>query len=100
MKKTPYLVAALIALGLPSAAQAANPITIYVAGANADRVATNTAIPHILQGQLTYAGSNADPAKANFAMWSGGTFNGTPVTIKASYLGATAGIASVGGNLT
>lgn len=99
MKPSKHLIAALGLIAGALTATAQTPVTIYIAGANADRVATNTAIPHILQGQLTYAGSNSDPTKANFVMWTGGTFNGTPVTVKASYLGATAGIASVGGNL-
>jgi hypothetical protein len=100
MKRLPLLLSATalaLALGATAAAQA--PVTIYIAGANADRATTNTAVPKLLTGTLTFAGSNADPTRANFATWTGGSFNGTPVTVKASYLGATAGIAAVAGNL-
>ncbi|MHA3774143.1 hypothetical protein ACXR0O_21650 [Verrucomicrobiota bacterium sgz303538] len=100
MKPLTTLIAGVLAgITLAGTALAQQPITIYIAGANADRATTNTAIPKLLTGTLTFAGTNSDPTKANYATWTGGSFNGTPVTIKASYLGATAGIAGVGGSL-
>lgn len=71
---------------------------IYIAGSNGDRVVTNTAIPKLLTGE-TYAGTNNDPTRANQATWTGGTFNGIPVTIKVSYIGATGGLGAVAGSL-
>ena len=97
--KTSLAVGAL-ALVLTSVASATNPVTIYIAGSNGDRATTNTAIPKLLTGTVTFAGTNATATKANYGVFTGGSFNGTPVTIKVSYIGATGGIAANAGSLT
>jgi len=90
--------ALLLTLAFAGSAFAA-PVVIHIAGSNGDRATTNTAIPKLLTGTLTYAGTNSDPTKANFATWTGGSFNGTPVTVKVAFIGATGGIAAVAGSL-
>ncbi|MGB8165875.1 MAG: hypothetical protein WCF18_00090 [Chthoniobacteraceae bacterium] len=97
MKKLQSILAGVIALAAASTAPAQT--VLYVAGANGDRATTNTAIPKLLTGTLVFKGTNTDPTKANFAIWEGGSFNGTPVTVKAAYIGATGGIAAVAGSL-
>jgi hypothetical protein len=94
--KTFLLAAAGLALGHTLSAQT----VIYIAGSNGDRAATNTAIPKLLTGTLTWAGSNASPASANYGIWTGGSFNGTPVTIKVSFIGATGAIKALAGGST
>jgi len=73
---------------------------IFISGSNGDRVATNTALSHILTGTLTFSGNNADPTKANFGVFTGGSFNGSPVTVYVSFIGATGGIKAVAGSQT
>ncbi|MEA3208024.1 MAG: hypothetical protein QOE70_1081 [Chthoniobacter sp.] len=98
MNKLQSIVAGVIALAAISTASAQT--VIYIAGANGDRATTNTAIPKLLgPGPLTFKGTNTDPTKANFAIWTGGSFGGQSVTIKAAYIGATGGIAAVAGSL-
>ena len=88
--------AALTALALTGTASA--QVEIFIAGSNGDRTATNTAIPKVLTGTVTFAGTNANPARANFGVFTGGSFNGTQVTVYVSYIGATGGIKAVAGN--
>ncbi len=87
------------ALSLTFAAYASGQTVIHIAGSNGDRATTNTAIPKLLTGTLTFAGTNADPVKANFGTWTGGSFNGQAVTIKVAFIGATGGIAALAGSL-
>lgn len=70
---------------------------IFIAGSNGDRTATNTAIPKLLTGSVTFSGTDADPKKANFGVFTGGSYQGTPVTIYVSYIGATGGVKAVAG---
>jgi hypothetical protein len=100
MKRIPTIMATVVLSALATIASAQQPITIYIAGANADRATTNTAIPKLLTGTVTFAGTNSDPTRANYGVFTGGSFQGVPVTIKTSYLGATAGIAGVAGQLS
>jgi len=88
--------------------------TIHIVGSNGDRQATQTAIAHILgrdsntwtfQGVTGYAtgtgGSGAVssvPTGSNYGVWNG-TFNGTPVVIKVSFIGAAGAVAAVAGSL-
>ena len=97
MNKIKTLLAGAAALAL--AATASAQTVIYIAGSNGDRTVTNTAIPKLLTGTLTFKGTNTDPLRANFGTWTGGSFNGQPVTIKVAYIGATGGIAAVAGSL-
>ncbi len=92
------IVAALAAVTLTAKVQAQTDI--FVSGSNGDRTATNTAIPHILTGTVTFSGNNADPTKANYGVFTGGSYNGTPVTVYVSYIGATGGIKAVAGSQT
>ena len=96
------LAAGILALSLAGVASAANPVTIYIAGSNGDRATTNTAIGKLLggPGKYTFIGTNTAPDKANFGIFTGGTFNGAAVTIKVSYIGATGGIAANAGYQT
>ncbi len=73
---------------------------IHIAGANGDRVATVTAVKNLLTGTLTYAGIAATDTASNYSTFTGGSFNGTPVTIKLAFLGATGGIKAVAGSET
>src|SRR6478735_5722798 len=91
-------IAAVAALALTSVASAQTDI--FIAGSNGDRVATNTAIPKLLTGTVTFAGTNADPTRANFGVFKGGSFGGSPVTVYVSYIGATGGIRAVAGAQT
>ena len=91
-------IAAVATLALVSTASAQTEI--FIAGSNGDRTATNTAIPKLLTGTVTFAGNNANPLSANFGVFKGGSFNGTPVTIYVSYIGATGGVKAVAGSQT
>ncbi len=84
---------------LASAGTALAQTDIFIAGSNGDRTATNTAIPKLVAG-ATFSGTNADPTRANFGVFKGGTFNGTPVTVYVSYIGATGGVKAVAGGQT
>src|SRR5436190_2768678 len=88
-------IAAVAALALTSVASAQTEI--FIAGSNGDRTATNTAIPKLLTGAVTFSGTNADPTRANFGVFKGGSYNGTPVTIYVAYIGATGGVKAVAG---
>ena len=94
LKSTITAVAALALAGSASA-----QTNIFIAGSNGDRTATNTAIPKILAGAV-FSGTNSDPRRANFGVFTGGTFNGTPVTVYVSYIGATGGVKAVAGSQT
>lgn len=91
-------IAAVAVLAFASAAHAQTDI--FIAGSNGDRTATNTAISHILTGTVTFSGNNADPTKANFGVFKGGSFNGNPVNVHVSYIGATGGVKAVAGSQT
>lgn len=93
-----HSLAVLATVALASAASAQTDI--FIAGSNGDRTATNTAIPKLLTGTVSFSGNNADPTKANFGVFKGGSFNGTPVTVYVSYIGATGGIKAVAGAQT
>jgi hypothetical protein len=88
-------IAVLATLALAGAASA--DTDIFIAGSNGDRTATNTAIPKLLTGTVTFSGTNADPTKANFGVFKGGTFNGEAVTVYVAYIGATGGVKAVAG---
>lgn len=94
------LAVGVLALVFTSVASA-TPTTIYIAGSNGDRTTSNTAIAKLLGGidHLTFAGTSSY-LKANFGVFTGGTFNGQPVTIKVAYIGATGGIAANAGYQT
>jgi len=99
MKPLINSIAGLLAASLATTA-AATPTKIYIAGSNGDRVITNTAIAHVLgAGNFIFAGTSSDYTKANFGVFTGGSINGTPVTIKVSYIGAAGGIAALAGSL-
>lgn len=100
------------ALLLATAGLSNAQVTIRIVASNGDRIATQTAIAHILgaSGTWTYQGINGDTSGigpsatvssvatgANYGAWSG-TFSGTSVIIKTSYAGALAGIAAVASN--
>ena len=84
----------------------ATPLVIRIVGSNGDRVATQTAISHLLASGWQYRGlsgaataSNLSTATgSNFGAWNG-TYNGTAVVIKTSYSGALAGISAVAGHV-
>lgn len=82
-----------------AAAGAQAQVKIYIAGSNGDRVATTQAIQDLLEGETYSAGIAASANASNFSTFTGGTFNGTPVTVKTSFLGATAAVKAVAGNL-
>lgn len=90
-------------LGTASLALAATgaqaQVKIYIAGSNGDRVATTQAIQDLLVGETYAAGIAATANASNFSTFTGGTFNGTPVTVKTSFIGATGAIKAIAGNL-
>lgn len=92
------------AAGLALAHTASAQTIIRIAGSNGDRNATNAAIEDLLVGEtaVRIAVNGADGASntSNFNNYVGGTFNGTPVTIKTAYIGATGGIKAVAGSET
>ncbi len=104
---------AIGALGLASASLSFAD-TINIVGSNGDRQATQTAIAHILgrnnntwtfQGVTGYASGTGGsgtvssvPTGSNYGVWNG-TFNGTPVVIKVSFIGAAGAVAAVAGSL-
>ena len=99
MKTLKISVASLLAASIVSTASA-TVTKLYIAGSNGDRPITNTAIAHLLgAGNFTFAGTNSDYTKANFGVFTGGSINGNPVTIKVSFIGATGGIAALAGSL-
>lgn len=95
MKKIISLFAAVASFA--TAATVSAQTDIFIAGSNGDRTATNTAIGHLLTG-ATFSGNNADPTKANYGVFKGGTFNGNPVNVYVSFIGATGGIKAVAGS--
>lgn len=98
LHKTLLLGAAGLALAHVASAQT----IIRIAGSNGDRNATNAAIANLLQGEtyvgIAVNGNPGTPQSSNFGNFVGGTFNGTPVTVKTSYLGATGGVKAVAGS--
>lgn len=99
MHKLQSSIAALATTAVLSLANLASAQTdIFIAGSNGDRTATNTAIPKLLTGTVTFSGTNADPRRANFGVFTGGSFNGQPVTIYVAYIGATGGVKAVAGS--
>ena len=97
MKALTTSLASLLAIAFVSTASAA-PVVIHIAGSNGDRAVTNAAIERLLVG-ATFAGTKTPSTSANQGTWSGGTFNGTAVTVKVSFIGATGGIAALAGSL-
>lgn len=92
----------LVAAALLATSSIASAVTtrIYIVGSNGDRTGTQTAIGHILtswtyqgvKGTVTSAaGSLSIPQGDNFGAWNG-LYNGNPVIIKVSFLGAWAGL--------
>lgn len=100
LHKTLLLGAAGLALAHVASAQT----IIRIAGSNGDRNATNAAIANLLQGEtyvgIAVNGAGGTPTTSNFGNFVGGTYNGTPVTVKTSYLGATGGVKAVAGSET
>lgn len=90
LKTTITAFAALAFAGVASA-----QTDIFISGSNGDRTATNTALSKILTG-ATFSGNNT-LTKANYGVFSGGTFQGQAVTVYVSYIGATGGIKAVAG---
>jgi len=74
--------------------------TIYLAGSNGDRTATQTAIGNLL-GAAAVSGfvGSAAPTSANYGIWNG-TYNGEVYKIKVAFLGAAGGIKALAGNQT
>ncbi|BCU79484.1 hypothetical protein [Luteolibacter sp. LG18] len=102
----PFKSAALAALVLALGGTASGQTVIRIVASNGDRVATQTAISHILASGWTFQGINGNTSSsgslstatgANFGAWNG-TYNGNAVIIKVSYSGALAGVAAVAGN--
>lgn len=80
---------------------------IFISGAPAARQAFTTAINRLLTSSTTgpvtvaYSGTNTTTlTTANALTWYGGNINGTPVTVKVSYVGSSAGIQDVAAQLT
>jgi hypothetical protein len=92
--KTLFVGAAGVALLQSAHAQT----VIHIAGSNGDRAATTQAIQNLLTGTVTFAGISSPATASNYSTFTGGSFNGTPVTIKTAFLGATGGIKAVAGS--
>jgi hypothetical protein len=95
------------ALALITAATAsAQTNVIRIVGSNGDRQATQHAIAQLLapgwrfqgvNGNTTSSGSLSTATGANFGAWNG-TYNGSNVVIKVSFIGAAGAIAGVASN--
>lgn len=100
MKLHPLLLLGAATLAVSHVASAQT--IIRIAGSNGDRNATNAALEAILVGEtavrIAVNGNPGTSTTSNFNNYVGGTFNGTPVTIKTAYIGATGGIKAVAGN--
>lgn len=88
------------AAGLALISSASAQTVIHIAGSNGDRAATTQAILNLLSGTVTYAGIASTATASNYSTFTGGSFNGTPVTVKTAFLGATGGIKAVAGSQT
>jgi len=103
MKSTKVLLSGFLAI-LALAGQASAQTKIYIAGAPAARKVWNIAISNVLASvstgspTITTAYTGASFNAANQVTWTGGNIGGTPVTIKASWVGSTAGIQAVAQN--
>ena len=95
-----------VSLALITAATAsAQTNVIRIVGSNGDRQATQHAIAQLLapgwkfqgiNGNTTSSGSLSTATGANFGAWNG-TYNGSNVVIKVSFIGAAGAIAQVAG---
>jgi len=95
------ILAGVFALALAVAASAQTKI--YVSGAPAFRQVGTTAIGNVLAaggGTVVTAYTGGNILQANQVTWTGGNIGGTPVTIKVSYTGSSAGIQSVAAGKT
>ena len=99
MKLNHLIAAGALAL---TAATAGAQTVIYISGAPAARQPVTTAINNLLtsstSGAVTTAISGTNTTTlttANAVTWYGGNIGGTPVTVKLSYVGSSAGIQDV-----
>jgi len=105
--KTRYLLLAGI-LGVLTTGTAGAQTVIYISGAPAARQPVTTAINRLLTSSTTnglvstaISGTNTTTLiTANAVTWYGGNINGTPVTVKLSYVGSSAGIQDVASQTT
>jgi len=97
MKIKSYQAFLLAIAGLTLGHSLSAATTIYLAGSNGDRTATQTAIGNLLTSS-SFVGSAA-PTSANYGIWTG-TYNGETYTIKVSFIGATGAIKALAGNQT
>ncbi len=97
MKSTFVKTFALGLAGLTLGHSLSAATTIYLAGSNGDRTATQTAIGNLLTSS-SFVGSAA-PTSANYGIWTG-TYSGESYTIKVSFIGATGAIKALAGNQT
>lgn len=81
---------AVAVVALAAYVQTSSAVTIYITGSSAFRTAANAAISANLVGATQKSSSGS----IGF-IWTGGTFNGNPVTVKATYTGSGAGIQTV-----
>lgn len=102
MKTSKILLASLLAAATVASASAQTKI--YVTGSTAFRsIAVNAITSVVGVGPSAYDGGTSgvtSATNANAATWTGGTINGTPVIIKASWSGSAGGIQTVAGSLT
>ena len=94
MKASKLILSGLFALAFAGVSHGQAPIKIFLGGANGDRANVAGAVANLLQGE-THAGTATTVTSSNFSIFRNGTFNGTPVTVYTSFLGATPGIAAV-----
>jgi hypothetical protein len=97
---------AALAVATVSSASAQMTNVIRIVGSNGDRQATQLAISQLLasgwrfqgiNGNTTSSGSLSTATGANFGAWNG-TYKGTNVVIKVSFIGAAGAIAAVARN--
>jgi hypothetical protein len=95
MKPFNTILLGIAGLVLAHSASAAT-YTVYIAGSNGDRNATNQAIANVLSGEtIAYTinnGGNGTLTTSNFTNFNGGTYGGHTWNIRVAYLGATAGL--------
>ncbi len=93
MKTKTSLIATAATLALFSSAK--GQIVIDLTGSTAGRSAVTTQVQALLAGEAAAWAGNASVNSANKAIFYGGTFNGTPVTIRTFWTGSAAGVRDV-----
>ena len=92
--------AAMLALGYAGVASAATGNVVYITGSTAYRPAVITAIDNVLGVAAPTAYTGTTATSAGSANWLNLPYNGTTITVKATFSGSASGVQTVAGSLT